>query len=71
MGGVMLNTEHAYYEAGYKCARARLQGDAARADHWKRWFSAARASENESDRDEARRLFDRGYAEAQPARGNQ
>lgn len=65
----MINTEHSYFEAGYKCARARLEHDEARASHWKRWFSGARALEREEDRDEARRLFDKGYAEAQPSRG--
>jgi hypothetical protein len=65
----MIHTEHSYIEAGYKCARARLERDEARAAHWKRWFSGAHALEREEDRDEARRLFARGYAEAQPARG--
>ena len=64
----MINTEHSYIEAGYRCARARLERDEARADHWKRWFTGARALEREEDRDEARRLFDRGYSESQPTR---
>jgi hypothetical protein len=64
----MINTEHSYVEAGYRCARARLERDEARATHWKRWFTGARALEREEDRDEARRLFDRGYSEAQPTR---
>jgi hypothetical protein len=64
----MLNTEHSYIEAGYRCARARLERDEARADHWKRWFIQAQYLEHEGDRAEARRLFDRGYADAQPAR---
>jgi hypothetical protein len=64
----MLHTEHAYHEAGYKCARARLQSDEACAQHWKRWFTGAQALERDADRQEARRLFDQGYSEAQPAR---
>lgn len=64
----MINTEHSYIEAGYRCARARLERDEARADHWKRWFTQAQYLESPEDRAEARRLFDRGYSEAQPAR---
>ena len=64
----MLNTESSYIEAGYKCARARLERDESRATHWKRWFTGARALERDEDRDEARRLFDQGYSEAQPTR---
>jgi len=62
----MNNTEHAYFEAGYKCARARLQSDELTARHWKRWFSAALATE--PDDSYPRRLFDQGYREAQPRR---
>jgi hypothetical protein len=65
----MFNTEHAYIESGYKCARARLESDEARARHWKEYFSKMRGSERtEADRAEASRLFDQGYTEAQPAR---
>lgn len=64
----MLNTEHAYHEAGYKCARARLERDESRADHWKRWFSSAYALEDDENKPIARALFDRGYSEAQPLR---
>lgn len=64
----MNHTEHAYIEAGYKCARARLQSDEHTASHWKRWFTGALALESETDRLEARRLFDQGYREAQPTR---
>jgi len=64
----MIHTEHAYIEAGYKCAKARLQGDEYTARHWKAWFSGAVALE--FDRPEARRLFDQGYSEAQPTRKN-
>jgi hypothetical protein len=66
----MKSTEHAYIEAGYKCARARLQSDEALARHWKEYFSKMRNSEADTDKDEARRLFDQGYSEAQPARRN-
>ena len=62
----MNHTEHAYFEAGYKCARARLQSDELTARHWKSWFSAALATE--PDESYARRLFDQGYREAQPRR---
>ena len=69
--GIEMNhTEHAYIEAGYKCARARLQSDEHTARHWKSWFSGALALEPETDRPEARRLFDQGYTEAQPTRRN-
>jgi hypothetical protein len=65
----MFNTESAYIESGYKCARARLESDEARARHWREYFSKMRSSEKtEADQAEARRLFDQGYTEAQPAR---
>lgn len=64
----MLNTEHSYFEAGYQCARARLQRDESRAQHWKSWFSSAYALESDSDKPYARSLFDKGYSEAQPHR---
>ena len=64
----MLNTEHAYHEAGYKCARARLERDEARAAHWRNWFSRAYALEDDENKPIARALFDRGYSEAQPLR---
>lgn len=65
----MFNTEHAYIDAGYKCARARLERDEARARSWREYFSKMRGFERtEADRAEASRLFDRGYADAQPAR---
>lgn len=67
----MLNTEHAYHEAGYKCARARIQRDESRARFHKDWFTRALALENEEDRQYARKLFDQGYAEAQPNRSPQ
>jgi len=66
----MKHTEHAYIEAGYKCARARLQSDEHTARHWKSWVNGAIALENEPDRQQARRLFDQGYSEAQPTRRN-
>jgi hypothetical protein len=66
----MIHTEHAYFEAGYKCAKARRQGDENTARHWKSWFTGALALEPETDRPEARRLFDQGYTEAQPTRRN-
>jgi hypothetical protein len=61
----MLNTEHAYVEAGYKCAQARLKRDESLAQHWKRWFSSAYALENETEKPYVRKLFDQGYSEAQ------
>lgn len=64
----MLNTEHAYIEAGYKCARARIQRDESRAQHWREWFARAYALEKPEHKHIARALFDRGYAEAQPMR---
>ena len=65
----MLNTEHAYFEAGYQAARARIQRDEGRASHWTRHFQKMRDTEAEADRAECRRLFEKGYAEAQPRRG--
>lgn len=64
----MLNTEHAYFEAGYKCAQARLKRDESLAQHWKRWFSSAYSLESETDKLYVRKLFDQGYREAQPHR---
>jgi hypothetical protein len=64
----MINIEHAYFEAGYKCAQARLQRDESRAQHWKSWFSRAYALESETDKPYVRKLFDQGYSEAQPHR---
>jgi hypothetical protein len=64
----MLNTEHAYHEAGYKTARARIERNESRAKHWREYFRKMQAHENEADRREADRLFNQGYAEAQPAR---
>ena len=64
----MKQIEHAYIEAGYKCARARLESDEGRARHWREYFSKMRDYEADSDKAEARRLFDQGYSEAQPAR---
>ena len=61
----MLNTEHAYIEAGYKCAQARRQRDESRAQHWRNWFNRAYALEKPDDKPAVRALFDRGYAEAQ------
>lgn len=61
----MLNTEHSYYEAGYKVARARNRRDEGLAQFMKRWFIQAQALErDDEDRAEARRLFEKGYAEA-------
>ena len=64
----MKNTEHTYIEAGYKCAKARLESDEARATSWREYFSKMRNSEEDADKAEARRLFDQGYREAQPGR---
>jgi hypothetical protein len=62
----MNHTEHAYFEAGYKCARARLRSDDKTAQHWQGWFSAALVTE--PDESYPRRLFDQGFREAQPRR---
>lgn len=62
----MNHSEHAYFEAGYKCARARLKSDDLTAKHWQNWFSAA--LETEPENSYARRLFDQGYREAQARR---
>lgn len=63
----MINTEHTYQQAGYKAGRAMRQGDAALYRHWREWFSRALSLETDDDKPEARRLWDSGYAEAQPA----
>jgi hypothetical protein len=60
----MLNTEHSYYEAGFKAGRARTRGDEGLARHWSSWFRQAQMLERDADRSEARRLFDQGYREA-------
>ena len=44
----MLNTEHAYFEAGYQAARARIQRDEGRASHWTRHFQKMRDIEAEA-----------------------
>ena len=59
----MLNTEHSYYEAGYKAGRARRQRDESRAQFHTDWFHRARGLEQPEDKDYARKLFDQGYAE--------
>jgi hypothetical protein len=64
----MLNTPEAYREAGHATATARRQGDESRAAHHKQWFTRAQALEQPEHRAEARRLFDEGYADAQPHR---
>lgn len=65
----MLNTEHAYFEAGYKCGQARVRRDEGLASHWRKWL--ARAIDLEKHGDDkwlAAKLFRDGYAEAQPQR---
>lgn len=65
----MLNTEHAYIDAGYKCARATINRDAGLAQHWRQWLARAIDLERDNaDKLEAARLFRVGYAEAQPMR---
>lgn len=64
----MLNTPDSYREAGYKTATARLQRDESRAAFHKDWFVRASALEKGEDRTAARKLFDEGYTDAQPAR---
>lgn len=60
----MLNTEHSYYEAGFKAGKARRQQDEGLARHWSGWFrEALRVERSEDDKAEARQLFDRGYRE--------
>lgn len=64
----MLNNPDEYHEAGYKTATARLQRDESRAAFHKNWFTRASGLEKDADRTAARKLFDEGYAEAQPHR---
>ena len=61
----MKQTEHTYTEAGHKVARAILIGNAARARAAIQNFDFLLALESEADRDEARRLYIRGYNEGQ------
>jgi hypothetical protein len=65
----MLNHPDAYTEAGRKAAEARNQRDEARAQHWARYFSQMRGSEQDADRTEARRLYDEGYTQARNVPG--
>ena len=60
----MLNQPDSYTEAGRKAGEARNQRDEARAQHWARYFSQMRSSEQEADRIEARRLYDEAYTAA-------
>lgn len=64
----MLNTEHSYFEAGYKAAKAVLRRDAALSDFHRRWFRQALALEKPEDKEQAKKLWDLGYLEAQPTR---
>jgi hypothetical protein len=65
----MLNTEHAYIEAGYKCGKAARHQDAALARHWRQWLARAIDLENEhADKLHAAHLFRQGYSEANPPR---
>ena len=60
----MLNNPDAYTEAGRKAAEARNQRDEARAQHWARYFSQMRGSEQDADLIEARRLYHAAYTAA-------
>lgn len=60
----MLNHPDAYTEAGRKAGEARNQRDEARAQHWARYFAQMRGSEQDADRQEARRLYDEAYTAA-------
>jgi hypothetical protein len=64
----MLNHPDTYREAGKATAQARRQHDEARAAFHRQWFTRAQALEAETDRAEARRLFDEGYTAGQPHR---
>lgn len=64
----MLNSPDAYRDAGYKTATARLQHDESCASFHKNWFTRAAGLEKDDDRSTARKLFDAGYADAQPHR---
>ena len=64
----MMNHPDTYREAGKATATARRQHDEARAQFHRQWFTRALVLEAEPDRTTARRLFDEGYAEAQPHR---
>lgn len=63
----MLNTPEAYRDAGLKAGTAAKRHDWACRNFHKDWFRRALALESESDRDEARRLFDEGYRDGNPA----
>jgi hypothetical protein len=63
--GIMKQTENTYIQAGYKVARAIKAGSATRARAAIQNFDFLLALEAEADRDEARRLYVRGYNEGQ------
>lgn len=64
----MINTEHAYFESGFKAGQAVRRGDAALSDFHRRWFRDARALEKPEDRAYVDKLWGQGYLEAQPTR---
>lgn len=64
----LVNTEHAYHEAGYKAGKAMRQGDAGMYDFQKRWFNRALDLEKHEHQAQARELWARGYCEAQASR---
>ena len=64
----MINTEHAYIEAGFKAGQAVRRGDSALSEFHRRWFRHARALERECDREFIDKLWGQGYMEAQPTR---
>lgn len=58
----MLNTEHSYYEAGFKCGKADKKGDETMRRCWRNWLHEAVSAEaNNEDKAEGRRLFDQGF----------
>ena len=61
----MKQTEQTYIKAGYTVARAIRAKNAARARAAIQNFDFLLALEAEADRDEARRLYIRGYNEGQ------
>lgn len=57
----MINTEHAYIEAGYQAGKAVRMGRQHIAETWMQWFKAALKDEKPEDRELCQRLWGRGF----------
>jgi len=57
-------TEHSYIDAGYKAAKATWRGESLQADAYMAWFKRALSEENPEDREQAQKLWGKGFREA-------